>query len=459
MRSANARRTAALVTVGLTALLTASSASAATTTPFGCRASIGRAVPSATFLPTVEPSVANSGSNPCVTDSSTLPSATIGSAAQGTSATIGSAGAFTYSTASPEPVAGTAAGAASLASTYGVTITTSFGTVKIGPSQAQAAYGCVGGAVVPTNGSTVGSVTVNGSPVAIVNPAAPQTIPLPGGATLKLNETLSTATSLTQRVADLTIPNVGQLVIAEAAVTRSATPCAGPAGTGVPPVLTPCPEGSSYSVVARLCQIISPGQPSTSVSSPYQGPTGGRVLALTVARKRYKSPCLSGPGPAFAVIGTNHADRITGTNKADRILGLGGADRLAGLGGRDCIDGGAGADKLFDGNGRGHRVYGGPGADRISIGNGAAKVYGGPGADRITTGNGAVHIWGGAGNDRIGAGLGAARLYGGAGHDRLYAPSVAGLVDCGAGGGKAFVRRSGATHARSHHCSPVHVIA
>lgn len=458
MRSAKARRAAALVTVGLGALVSVSSAAAATT-PFGCRASIGRAVPSSSVLPTVEPFVANNAGDPCVTDSSALPSATIGNAALGVSASVGSAGAFTYSTTSLDPVTGFAAGAASLASTYSASITTSFGTVKIGPSEAQAAYGCAGGAVVPTSSSTVGAITVNGSPIAIGNPSAEQTIALPGGATLKINETISTGTSLTRRVADLAIPNVGELVIAEAAVTRGATPCAGDAGSGVPPVLTPCPAGSSFDILAKICKIAgSDGQGSTAVSPPFQGPTGGKVLALSVARSLYKSKCLSGSGPAYAVVGTSKADRINGTGKADRIIGLGGNDRLAGLAGKDCLDGGAGADKLFEGNGKGRRVYGGAGADRIQTGNGAASIYGGAGNDRIQTGNGAEHVWGGAGNDRINAGLGPVRVHGGAGHDRLYAPSQAGRVDCGAGGGTAFVNRVEKRYAKAHRCSPVHVI-
>lgn len=43
------------------------------------------------------------------------------------------------------------------------------------------------------------------------------------------------------------------------------------------------------------------------------GPTGGTVLALSVARKQFRSGCLYGPGPLYAVVGTNQADRIIGT--------------------------------------------------------------------------------------------------------------------------------------------------
>jgi Ca2+-binding RTX toxin-like protein len=185
-----------------------------------------------------------------------------------------------------------------------------------------------------------------------------------------------------------------------------------------------------------LCEIVSPGQANIVVSSPFAGPTGGTVMSLAAARKKYKSSCLSGKGPKFAVVGTNGPNRISAGKQAERILGLGGNDRISAKNGADCIDGGAGND-------------------RISVGNGNDRVFGGPGNDTITAGSGRDSIWGGAGKDRITVGKGRDHLYGGPGNDRLYDPGKVAYVNGGSGRNVAYVSASAMKYARKHGCQTV----
>ena len=94
-----------------------------------------------------------------------------------------------------------------------------------------------------------------------------------------------------------------------------------------------CAAGSLLDAARNLCVIPAgtsgSGLGEIIIGRPFQGPSGGRVIPVDVARRRYgNTPCLSGNGaPKFAIVGTNRADRITGTNIADRIIGLGGNDQ------------------------------------------------------------------------------------------------------------------------------------
>ena len=514
-------------------LLQAAPAAAAGAAPsFGCRGSV--AAVRLTLLPTVEPFVANRGGTPCATQSAGVSSATLlGSAATGSVALAGPAGAFTYSSKSADTTLGPVAPAASTTvSVDGATIAVPGGSlVAVGPVEAHAAYECVNGSVVASSGSTLDVVKVNGSAIALPAAGAPLHLPIGPGSSLDVNQRTQTALGLTERVLDLHLAGLGDVVVGEAQVTRPAgDPCAGSSGGGTggggtggggtggggtggggtggggtggggtggggsrgAGIVNACPQGSTLIASTRLCEITVAGGGLIVVSEPYKGPTGGTVTSLPEARKRYHSACLYGAGPAFAIVGTNHADRINGTRQADRILGLGGNDRLAGQGANDCIDGGSGKDSIYGGSGN-VRIYGGPGNDRISaqsgnayvdggsgndrnylgngndralggsgndrigVGRGNDRVWGGSGNDHLSLGNGNDWIWGGSGNDLIYAGNGVDHLFGESGNDRLYGPGLSIYANCGSGRNLAYVNATGMHYARVHGCQRVRQI-
>jgi hypothetical protein len=456
MAFVNARRVAALLVVGLCALAWADSASAAT--QLGCRASVGRATFTAPFgsAPSFEPVVANAPSTPCANASSDLDQRTFGSPSFGGTVSLSRAGAFTYTTASLPAIADQAPGAASLASTQTVTIKTSNEDIVIGNVQAQAGYACVAGVIAPSSSSSVGSVVVNGSPVT-VPVSAPYKVDLTsdGSSYLLLNQTVSAGASLTQQAVVVHIAgpagSAADFVVAEAKVSGDSGSCAG--STGTPPSLTPCPAGSVYDVAERLCVI-----PGGGVVPPFRGPEGGKVIGISIARSLYRSPCLSGRGPAYVVVATAPGAHVTGTHGPDRIIALGSHERIAGLGGNDCVDARGAGGTIWEGNGV-DRVYGGPGRYRIGLGNGNDYVNGRSGGDFITAGNGRDVVLGGHGSSRIDVGLGADRVFGGPGTNRVYAASWKALISCGSGHhNAAWVKRHAVAYARRHGCEAIHLI-
>jgi Ca2+-binding RTX toxin-like protein len=516
-------RIAPLLAVAFGALTLSSSAAAASSNPFGCRASLS-AVRPASPLPTIEPYVANRAETPCATDTAGASSGTALSSPGDGTVTAGPGAAYTYSTTSADPTTGAVApGVAALASVQGGSLAGMGDSIVLpGPAEAQASYACTDGKLVPSASSTLSAVTINGKTTTLSSPGAAQTIALGGGAYVAFNQEVQTATSLTERLVDEHIPGVEDIVLGEAQVTQTAAdPCAGTSGSGsggsgsggsggsgsggsggsgsggpgglTPASLSACPPGSTLVASTQECEIVQPGGALIDVSPPFAGPTGGRVMALSVARKKYHSACLSGPGPKYAIVGTNRANRIEGTLHSDRILGLGGADRIAGRGGNDCIDGGAGNDRVWGGNGQ-DRVYGGlgndrlsvqsgnsyvnggagndaifigngndtvlggPGNDRISVGRGQDKVSGGAGSDTITTGDGNDWVYGNAGNDSIKVGNGKDHVFGGAGADRLYAPGLVDYVNGGTGRDLAYVNTVGMRYAKAHSCEKVRKI-
>lgn len=209
---------------------------------------------------------------------------------------------------------------------------------------------------------------------------------------------------------------------------------------GVGPV---CPKGSQLDIPRNLCII-----PATSGSSygeiivgrPFQGPSGGTVIPLDLARKQYgRSPCLAAGGrPLFAIVGTNKGDRITGTNIADRIIGLGGNDRLDGGRGNDCVEGRTGGDNISGALGN-DKLYGASGNDHLN---------GGPGTDFESAG---------AGNDTINAAFGRDRALGGSGRDfvNIATAGPAASADCGPGPDVARVNRN--EKRRIRNCERVYV--
>ena len=190
-----------------------------------------------------------------------------------------------------------------------------------------------------------------------------------------------------------------------------------PGGTGT----TVCPQGSTLDASRGLCIIpatAGSGFGEIIVGRPFQGPSGGTVVPLDLARKQFgRSPCLSGGGrPLFAIVGTNRADRITGTNIADRIIGLGGNDKLDGGRGNDCIEGRTGGDNISGGLNN-DKLYGAAGKDHLN---------GGPGTDRLSAGSG---------NDTINAAFGRDKALGGSGRDfiNIATAGPAASADCGSG--------------------------
>jgi hypothetical protein len=455
-----------VVTVGLGALLSASPAAADSTTPLSCRASVGSATFSSPLAtaPSIEPIVANRAGTPCADDSETLPQRTFGSSDFGATVTVGHAGAFTYTTAALPAIADEAPGAAALASTQSVEIKTQTEDIVLGQVQAQAGYACTAGAIVPSSSSSIGSVTVNGTPVTIPL-SSPYKVNLTsdGASYLLLNQTTSAGGSLTQQAVVVHIAGpfgtAADFVIAEAKVSGGSGACAG-TGTIPPPSIQPCAAGSVYNILDQQCEIVgAAGLPPVSVSTPYQGPTGGSVLGLAAARKLYSSPCLNGPGPAYVIVATQPGQRINGTAKADRILALGAHERVAGMGGADCIDGRGAVQTIWGGNGN-NRIYGGSGKTRIGDGNGNDYINGRSGADWITAGNGRDKVHGGHGSSRIDVGIGFDHVWGGPAHNRIYAPAFRAVVSCGSGRHNvAFVRKGSWNYAHKHGCESLHMLA
>ena len=422
-------------------------AGAASAAPFGCRASVARLELGDS---PIEPAVANDQTYPRATDSAGVSTVSLPQPSA-PSTTVGPAGAFTYATGS---VGGaTAPGAASVASIQGVTIPTSSGTITIvGPAQANASYACENNQTVASGQSTLNVVYVNGTPQKPPAPGQPATIPLGGGAYLSINEQIKTPTSLTERVLDVHLADGSEIVVGEAKVTQSgADVCAGTGG--VPPVLEICPPGSTLDVPAQECVLyINGGQTIIYVSKPFQGPSGGTVVALPVARQHHHSPCLTGPGPKYALIATKPGARVLGTLFSDRILALGAHERVAGLGGNDCIDGRGANQHLYDGNGD-DRVWASGGFNRIAVGQGNDHVHGRNGRDWITAGNGNDIVYGGNRGARIDLGSGHDHVHGGHGKNRIWALGDYVWVNCGPGKfNTALVRPRAARYAARHGC-------
>jgi hypothetical protein len=431
--------------------MAAGSATAATTTPFGCRASTTRI----TLLNALvtEPTVANPNTTPCATD--TAGAATTSVLSTGSSAVnAGPVGAFTYSVPSTQS---TAPGATAVAAVDGVTIPGA-GIVIAGPIQATASYACDNDQLQATASSTLNLIDLNGKSMSV--PGTPSVISLGALGEILVNQKVQTATSLTETALEVKLTGIADIVIGEAKVTQSiSSPCAGTAPT--PPVLEICPVGSTLNIAAQLCEIIVTNPNGTTtvivVSRPFQGPSGGTVYPTGVVAKKYKGfPCTTGPGPKFALVATKRGGRVYGTPKSDRILALGAYERIAGLGGNDCIDGTGGHQKIFDGNGK-DKIYSGPFSNRIAVGNGNDYINGRNGSGIwITAGNGNDTIYGAKGNTRIDDGIGRDHIYGGPGKNRIWAGGDSALVSCGPGKhNRAFVRVHAKPYALKHGCEVV----
>ena len=193
-------------------------------------------------------------------------------------------------------------------------------TLGIGAANSTATATCTPGSLVPTfsGDSRVADLTLGGAPLPLdqlVIQLSALLAPLGALVEIKADERIQTADSLTIRALHVKILRAGtpllDLVVGEAKVGGNGPVC-DPAkqGGGSGNV---CPPGSELDVERTLCII----RESTSGSSlgdiivgrPFEGPSGGTVVPIDVARKRFPTaPCLKGTGaPRYAIVGTNSA--------------------------------------------------------------------------------------------------------------------------------------------------------
>lgn len=301
---------------------------------------------------------------------------------------------------------------------------------------------CNPGSLTPVLDGTsqVADLTVLGAPVPLDGLLGALTAALqPVGALVdvKINEKVPGADSLTVRALHVKIARgdgtpLVDLVVAESKVGFNGPVCdkdkQGDEGLNTNGI---CPVGSVLDVPANVCVIRGSVSGSSLgdviVGKPFQGPSGGSVVPIDIARKKYgRSPCLGFAGaPKFAIVGTNGPDRITGTNIADRIIGLAGNDKLDGGRGNDCIEGRSGGDSMSGGLDN-DKIYGSTGKDHLN---------GGPGSDFLS---------GGSGNDTINAAFGRDRAFGGSGVDfiNIATAGPAASADCGSGRDKVRINRN-----------------
>jgi Ca2+-binding RTX toxin-like protein len=387
---------------------------------------------------------------PCADQTVGLPNTTN---AIGLAPTINAKSAYAITSAKPataRPIGQSVGGAAGIEN---LTLQTASGTVVIGVGAAQSAAtaACKDGKAVLAGTSQVVDLTINGQKVSLDGPLTSLTdaisnSPLGGVVWVKLNEQVIAGETLVQRAAHIRVLSamgaspLADVIIAQSTVSAASacdpnadgnvdpsTPTTG-SGSGLTNLQGVCPAGSTLDTSRVLCVITASrtgGQGEIVIGRPFTGPSGGTVISLANARKRYKSVCLQGPGPKYAIVGTNGANRITGRNTADRILGLGGNDAIDGGRGNDCLDGGTGRDNLSGALGN-DRVYGTSGGDALN---------GGPGTDYLS---------GGTGNDSINAAFGADIVSGGAGVDFINVATAGPptRVDCGSASDKVRLNRN-----------------
>jgi Ca2+-binding RTX toxin-like protein len=508
----------------------AGSASAATTNPFGCTASTAVATLGSTnLLPGA--TNANAQNTPCATDQQLLALTPINPAGLGlVSATVGPASATT--TLSTGQVNGstvdTGATATSTVDALDLNVLGALDIKATTPSTATVDYACVNNQLKPTYSSTLNTISINGQTIPLTG--LPQTLSLPaplnGLVTVSVNQHSSTATSDSETLVQVQVLNSGALAAlggglnlnagtATASITQP-MPCAGTANATPDPGgngngnggnggnggkgnggnsgggnggngnaggnggngsnFGGCPAGSTV-VSSGVCEIAAGSEGNSSAITFNAGDiSGGTVYSLAYAKKHFKSLCLNGAGPNYAVIGSNANNTITVANSRQRVLGLGGRDKVTVKSGNNtCVDSGsgndtvkagsapvrvygaAGNDKITSGNG-GDVVYGGGGQDVIKAGNGKDSLNGGAGNDTITAGNGADHLYGNAGADKLAAGTGRDYLFGAAGNDTLTARGTLAYVNGGKGRNVAYVQRPTASFARKHGTKTVHII-
>lgn len=455
----SARALVATLACGAGSLLAVSSAEAATAT-WTCGADA--VVASVVGMSPLNPITASR--KPCSDQSVGLPNTTN---AIGLAPTINAKTAYAITAATPptgRPIAQTITSASGI---EGLSLQTASGTVVIGVDAAQSAATarCQDGKAVLSGTSRLTGLTINGQSVSLDGLLSQLTdaisnSPLGGVVSVKLNEQVVQGETLVQRAAHIRVLSaigaspLADVIVAQSTVSAASAcdpnadgnkdPGSGTSGSGSGVNLSDavCPTGSTLDRERVVCVITasrSGGQGEIVIGRPFTGPSGGTVISLINARKKYRSICLSGAGPKYAIVGTNGANRITGRNTADRILSLGGNDQVDGGRGNDCIDGGTGRDNLAGGIGN-DRIYGTSGGDALN---------GGPGRD---------HLSGGTGNDSINAAFGQDTIKGGAGVDFINVATAgpAARVDCGSGRDKVRMNRN--ENGRTRNCEVRYVL-
>jgi RTX calcium-binding nonapeptide repeat (4 copies) len=492
----------------------AGSASAQTGNPFGCTASTAAGSLLGTNL-VPGTTVANVADTPCANDTRTLSATpvsiaglsvgTVGPVQATTKLTTGSSSGKTVYTGATATSTVDALDLSLLGSTIGVTT----------PSTATVSYRCVDNKLHKSSKSSLTAITINGTSVPISDIGADLPTALQGVVQITPNQITTTADSTTETLLHIELlglaPGGGALTLDVGSATASASgsaACAGTSGSGSGngggngggngngngnngngnngggngsgngggSGGNGCPVGSSPAA-GGTCAIAAHSEGNQGAIIFNAGNvSGGSVLSLAAARRRYKSLCLDGAGPKYAVIGTRRANKITVKNTRERVLGLGGNDKITVKSGKNtCVDGGTGNDTIKAAKAP-VRVYGGKGNDKIAVGNGKDVVYGGGGQDAIHAGNGNDSLNGGAGNDTIVAGNGNDHLYGNAGadkltagtgrdflfgargNDKLLARGKLAYVNGGSGHNVATVRRGNAKFARRHGCRKVRIL-
>lgn len=286
---------------------------------------------------------------------------------------------------------------------------------------------------------------------------------------VKFNEQIREGRSLTVRAAHIKLlPSQGgapllDLVLAETKVDADEFVC--DPNRQIPGFEGQiCPTGSQYDALRGVCIIPATAQNGLIiVGRPFQGPSGGTVVPLNIARRLYgNSICLTIKGKGwkdYAVIGTNGRDRITGTNTRDRIMGLGGNDSLDGGRGADCIDAGAGNDRVTGGVGS-DLIYGRNGHDTLTGNLDNDRIVGGAGNDKLNGGPGIDRLDGGTGNDTINAGYNADRIDAGPGNDavNIATQGPPARVNCGSGR-RDKVRMNGKERRHVRNCEIRYIFA
>jgi len=314
---------------------------------------------------------------------------------------------------------------------------TSIGELQVlGVTAAGATGSCTPGSLTPNLQGASNAVSLLGANQDELATALGNLLGATGLVTVVFNEQIRTEDSLTVRAAHITVasstpgaPPALDLVVGEAKVGFDGPVCDPTKQGGPGPDLgRVCPLGAVLDPLSNPLVCIIPGSSGSSfgtiiVGRPFSGPSGGTVVPIDIARKRFgNNVCLRGnSAPKFAIIGTNKRDRITGTNKADRILALGGNDNVGGGRGNDCIDGGTGSDSLSGSLGR-DKIYGRSGNDHLN---------GGPAADLLVAG---------AGNDTINAAFGRDKSFGGSGNDFINMATAGPPATANCGSGRDKVR-------------------
>jgi hypothetical protein len=316
----------------------------------------------------------------------------------------------------------------------------------VGAANATATGACQNGVAKLDGTSSMVDLTLGGQPISLnelLGGLQKVLQPLGVLVEVKFNEKVVQDGSLIVRAAHIKLLGgnaatpLADIVIAESKVAGDATTC--DPNKQIPGLTGKiCPDGAVYDAMSGLCIITATASGTGKiivVGLPFQGPSGGTVLGLSKAIKKYgKLVCLRGTGAKYAIVGTAKADRITGTNGRDRIIGLGGNDSLDGGRGDDCIEGNNGVDKVNGGIGD-DRLLGGAGGDTMTGDLGKDVMDGGTGNDKVNGGSGKDRLIGGSGADILSGGFGADSISAGTGNDvvnvSVQGPSA--TVDCGSG--------------------------